>query len=298
MVKWAVISKVLISLIVICLVNLMGCKPRKGGVLKNEVVGPFGDPIPHQPIYRAVVATDSRVKMGDYLNIAVQFNAKGALEYRNGPDYVVTIQKRVDYPIQVDGNYLPGYYDKYGIFRLEGIKSASIGGRRVWQASSPSRKYNEIDPRFVPFAWGKFKAKALIPGHAQVTARLKKGHIDLPAEVYPFIVPVMTIKFIRTEPERDINGNLIAMRISFYVDGYPQGWVGFVEVLSITGRLVKTIAANIQLGSGPGLFTVHWDLTDENGNLVPEGTYLVKITAKEYGSNLIVSATHSINLRR
>lgn len=68
-----------------------------------------------------------------------------------------------------------------------------------------------------------------------------------------------------------------------------------VEVLSISGRLVRTVAANSVRTAGIG--TVIWDGRNLTGAAAPAGTYLVRVTA-ESDTGQRVSVVRALLLRR
>jgi len=51
-----------------------------------------------------------------------------------------------------------------------------------------------------------------------------------------------------------------------------------VEVLNIAGRTVRTLIVG---QSEPGQTTLSWNLRDNGGTMVPAGTYLVRLRARD-----------------
>jgi len=66
---------------------------------------------------------------------------------------------------------------------------------------------------------------------------------------------------------------------------YQLAQEGYVRlrVYNITGQLVKTLFVG---NSKPGVFTVSWDGSDDNGKKVANGVYLYRLNTKEYSKTM------------
>lgn len=90
-------------------------------------------------------------------------------------------------------------------------------------------------------------------------------------------------------PIIDNNRKIIAIAILF--DSYPAS-TGKVEVLTLKGALVKTIVEDANFKKGQN--KIVWDLTDNNGQPVPNGIYLVRVTARALSSTETLTKTLTV----
>lgn len=68
----------------------------------------------------------------------------------------------------------------------------------------------------------------------------------------------------------------------------PENNVYSLNVYDVMGNLVKTIA-NVELNAGPQSFT--WDATDNNGNVIGNGSYIYRLTSNnlQYSGRMIIN---------
>lgn len=264
---------------------------------QNSVQGKFGDLKPMKPDYTATIIADRRVFATQAMNFEASFKASGAFRYTNGPFYVVSVENRYAFPLLQTGNYRPGYFNESGNFtsgwRLD---TPPFGGQgRFLFSRVPSAFFTDSVGSFAPNASGKFKATAFAPG-AQATELRTQLVGVLPGEpgydaasppvlvatVMPMIDPAYSVINIRFNNVLDGSGRQVAVDISFNVRRYiSPPPTGKVEVFNSAGQFVKTASSSVQ----EGINSVPWNLTNNNGAAMPNGVYLVKITATGGGTS-------------
>lgn len=312
------VKKSLLCWVIIMMVSLTGCRgsvqrpipspsPPPSPPLVNQTPGlVFGRPAPSKPIYVARILTmEQEVNVGDFITIIAQFEAyptSAFQRYIDGPNYIVMVERRFARPTlagSVGGYrlYTPGYFDQFDIFRfVPHPQPAEWKGLKVWRFSSPSKFYTWTSADWIaPKAGAYFIARALLPKveGAFVAVQLERVLSEDPkpedatAAVKPRIIGDFKIYEISFEPLFDSDGKIRALGISFRV---PGSCIGTVEVLKPSGELVKTVVANRNFYAGSNW--VWWDITDNAGQRVPKGRYVIKITVQV--EEVTVSASETI----